>query len=110
VALCRVRVADHQSDGVRETFPAFELARELPSARGRERIELRLAARVGDSLLRPDPSLLLEAMQSRIERALRDLQGVPAHLLDALPDRPAVLRFERQRLEDQQIERALNQV
>ena len=49
-------------------------------------------------------------MKRRVERALRDLQHVAAHLLDPLGDRPPVLRLERHGLENQQIERALNEV
>ena len=74
----------------------------------RQRVELRLAAGIVMTGLRLQPALLLEAMERRVERALRDLQHLAAHLLDALGDRPAVLGLERDGLENQQIERALN--
>ncbi|MGE5837033.1 MAG: hypothetical protein ACM4AI_21340 [Acidobacteriota bacterium] len=39
-----------------------------------------------------------------------DVQNVARHLPDAPRDRPAVLWLELQRLEDQEVERALNEV
>jgi len=41
---------------------------------------------------------------------LRDLQDLLAYLLDTFGDGPAVLRFERQGPENEQVERALDQV
>ena len=68
--------AHDEADGGGQPVPALELARQLlPSGRG-ERVELRLAAGVGQAGLRLEPSLLLEAMERRIERTLGDLQDV----------------------------------
>ena len=39
-----------------------------------------------------------------------DVQNVARHLPDAPRDRPAVLWLELQRLEDQEVERSLNEV
>src|SRR4051812_15989532 len=49
-------------------------------------------------------------MECRIEGALGHLEDVLGDLLDALRDGPAVLWLERERSEDQQIERALRQI
>ena len=49
-------------------------------------------------------------MQSRIQRALIHLQHILGNLPDALRDRPAVHRFERNRLQDQQVHGSLHQV
>src|SRR4051812_35443582 len=49
-------------------------------------------------------------MECRIEGALGHLEDVLGDLLDALRDGPAVLRLERERSEDQQIERALREI
>src|SRR4051812_42586347 len=49
-------------------------------------------------------------MESRIERALVDLQDVSRNLLDALGDGPAVQGIVLQRAQDQQIERAGQQI
>ena len=51
-----------------------------------------------------------EAVQRRIERTLVDAQDVVGDLLDVLRDAPPVLRPESQRLENQQVERALENV
>jgi hypothetical protein len=53
---------------------------------------------------------VLEAVQRRIERSLLDREHVAGELQDALRDAPSVKRLARERLEDQQVERALEQV
>jgi hypothetical protein len=53
---------------------------------------------------------VFEPVEGGIERSLLDAQDVVRHLLDATRDRPAVLRFELQRLEDEEVERPLNEV
>src|SRR3954465_13508359 len=100
----------HEADRVRQTFPAFELARELFAAGRGERVELRVAPGPGDASPGLQPSLLLQAMQRWIQRTLSDLQSVFAHLLDTFRDGPSVLRFEGHGLENQQIQRSLDQV
>src|SRR5262249_9282139 len=49
-------------------------------------------------------------MKCGIQRSLVDLEHVLRHLLDALGDRPAVLRFLLKRTKDQEVERALEKV
>src|SRR5438270_10415982 len=49
-------------------------------------------------------------MQCRVQRALWDLKGFARDLMDALRDRPAVHWLERERFENQEVERALRQV
>jgi hypothetical protein len=46
-------------------------------------------------------------VQGRVERSGRDLQHLAGDLQDALGDGEAVLRLERQRPEDEEIQRAL---
>jgi hypothetical protein len=53
---------------------------------------------------------MLEPVQRGIERPLLDAQQVAGHLLDSLGDRPAVHRLEGTRAQDQEIERALQDV
>lgn len=57
-----------------------------------------------------DAATPLQAMQRRVKRALLDAQHVLGNLLNALRNGPAVLRFKRQRLEDQQVERSLREI
>src|SRR5262249_1654773 len=54
--------------------------------------------------------LLLETMQGRIERPLADGQDVTRERLDALGNAPTVQRLASECFENQQIERALEQV
>jgi len=49
--------------------------------------------------MRFDPTLLLQPVQCRIERALLDLQDFGRYLLDAFGDRPAVLGLKGNGLE-----------
>src|SRR5690349_15836723 len=49
-------------------------------------------------------------MQGRKQRTGFDDERLPADLLDAIGDADAVLRFEGKRLEDEEIERALEQL
>ena len=73
-------------------------------------IEARAPVVLGRAPLGGDPALPLEALQRGIERALLDLQDVVGELADPLRDRPAVQRLERDRLQDQQIDGALNEI
>ena len=49
-------------------------------------------------------------MEGRVKRALRNLEDVMAHLLNALGNRPAVARLERERLQDEKVQGPLNEV
>ena len=53
---------------------------------------------------------LLEPVQRRVERPLFDAQHVRRQLLDALGDAETVLRLELQRLQHEQVQRALQQI
>jgi len=81
----------------------------LPAGSG-ELVVLRSTIVVRRSPTGLHPTAALEAMQRWIERALRNLKRFTRDLLNALGDRPAVLRAERKCLQDQQVERALWQV
>jgi len=54
--------------------------------------------------------LFFQALQRRVQRSLLDLEDVIRELTDPLRDRPAVQRLERDGLEDQQIDGALNEI
>src|SRR5262245_51710878 len=53
---------------------------------------------------------MLEAMERGIERPLPDRQLFVRQLLNAFRDGPAVQRLARQRFQDEEIERALEQI
>src|SRR5260221_12411135 len=84
------------------------LSRELTPARRRDRVEPGFAIGLRSAPISADEASLLQPHQPRIQRAHVELQGAAGHLLEACGDRVAVQRPERiQRLEDQQVERAL---
>ena len=100
----------HQIDCSREAVPARQFPFHLGTARPREVIEFGFAAGFGLGPLRLDPALLLQPVQRRIERSLLDLKRFPGDQLNALGNCPPVLRFERESLQNQQIQGALNEI
>ena len=95
-------------DDARHMVPRMFLSRELTPARRRDRVEPGFAIGLRSAPISADEASLLQPHQRRIQRAHVELQGAAGHLLEACGDRVAVQRPERiQRLEDQQVERAL---
>src|SRR5262245_51675561 len=101
---------EEQSDGRGQGTPGIGLRVELPATRACQRVELCLAIVLGGAPLGPDPAAPLQPVQRRIERALLDAQRILRDLLNAIGDRPPVLRLEGERLEDQEIESPLRQI
>jgi hypothetical protein len=101
---------DYQIDGVREPAPAFPFSFELGAAGGGKCVELGLTATVGFGPSGLYPALLLQPVKRGIERPLLYLQDLIRNLLNTLRNCPAMLGFERDRLKDEQVERALHQI
>src|SRR5688572_8405066 len=76
----------------------------------RDPIELCFASGVGQAPLRCQIPAILEAMQRRIERALRDLYDFTRDLLKPLRDRVPMQRTEGDNFQNQKIQRALRKV
>jgi hypothetical protein len=91
-------------------LPRARLGGQLPAPGSGELVILRPPAKLGHRPLGGDPALMLEAMEGGVERPLVDLQDVSGDLLDALRDRPAMKRLGLKRSQDQQVERAGQQV
>src|SRR5207248_8279497 len=83
---------------------------ELFASRGGERIEARLAVVDRYAPLAGDPAALLETLQRGIERSVLDEELLVGGLLDGVRDALAVLRPPDEGAEDQQIQRALQQL
>jgi len=101
---------DHEVDGGGQAIPIGRFLFELRTAGGGQRVELGLSSGFG---LRPfgfDPGFLLEAVQSRVERALLNLKDFLRDLLDAFGDGPAMFGFERNGFEDEKVESALDEI
>src|SRR3954470_15920950 len=84
----------HERDGGGEAVPGFRLSRELLLTRAGELVVLGAPIVVGGAPFGADPSASLEAMEGGVERPLRDLQRGARDLLNALGDRPSMLRAE----------------
>src|SRR3712207_7875511 len=69
-----LRRAQNLLDGEDELVPARGLAPELGASLGRQLVELRLAVVLAAPPLTLHPPALLEAVESRVERALADSQ------------------------------------
>ena len=100
----------HAADGRRHALPLARFDGQLPAPRSGELVVLGSPAEFGDGPLRFNPAPVLEPVEGGIQRALADLQHILGNLLDALRDRPAMLRPGLERPQDQQVERAGQQV
>src|SRR6266404_3014779 len=60
--------------------------------------------------MRLDPSASLQPVQCRIQRSLLHLKHAAGNLLDAFGNRPAVLRAQRNRLQNQKVQRSLRKI
>src|ERR1043166_7668159 len=98
---------EDEPDRADESVPGRELLSQRASSGGGEPVVLRAPAVLGDAPLRIDPAPLLEPDERRVDGALPYLQRVLGELLDAVGESPSVHRRERERFEDDQVERAL---
>src|SRR5690242_2311701 len=101
---------EQQADRGGKALPGRQLAVQLLPAVARQTVHLRRASLVGRFPLRDDPALAFEPVQGGIERPLADRQLVIRERLYALDDRPAVERSASERLENEEIERALEEI
>src|SRR5262245_48348884 len=102
--------AEDQGNPLRQPFPVGAFILKLPAPCARQTIELRVASCLRGFPLRLQPSASLEAVKSRIERSLLDLQDIFRDLLQPLRNGVAVERRERHHLQDQHVERALEKI
>ncbi len=86
------------------------LSFELFAAFAVEAVELGLAAGFACGPFGCNPTLLLEPVEGRIERALLYLQNLFRYLLYALGDGPSVLRLVGEGAENEKVESALNEI
>ena len=83
---------------------------ELFPAGARERVELRAARVLRLAPLGVEPARALQPLERGEERAGIDLEHAARDLLDAPRDAEAVHRLEAERLEDEHVERALDDI
>src|SRR5262249_32120943 len=97
----------HLRDCEHESIPARFLRLELLPAGARELVKLRFASGFVHVPARRDPALLLDAVERRVERTLLDVEHLVRELSNTLNDSVAVQLSQRERFEDQHIERSL---
>src|SRR5882724_5037960 len=94
----RLAQSDDQRDGAGQPLPLFGLTRQRASSEARERIEFGASIVLRLSPLGRDPSLLLELVEGRVERAVAHLEDVLRDRLETLADGPAIHRLEGEHL------------
>src|SRR5688572_8318317 len=112
LAICRMdasRESENQLNGVGEALPRRGLARELLPPRGRELVELRAPAELGDTPLGAHEPVVLETVERGVQRPLIHAERVAGNLLDAARHGPAVHGLAAEVPEDQQSERSLEE-
>src|SRR5262249_10738472 len=96
---------EHLAHREHDALPLLGLALQLPAPRGLEAVRLDAVAVLRLAPRADDGAVLLEAVEGGKEGAGLDHEGAARDLLDALGDREAVSRLERERSQDQEIER-----
>src|SRR5262245_61506806 len=107
MASCRFQ---HLCDDGAELPPGRGPGVQLRASSARQLVVLRAAVVVGGGLPGLDPASPLEAVQRWVERSLAHCQDGARYLVQPLRNRAAVLRLERDGLEDEEVERPLRQV
>src|SRR5262249_56788416 len=80
-------------DGCGEAIPVGGLFFQFLASESRQAVELGAAIILARLPLGRDPTLLLQLVQSSVERPVADLQDVAGNLFQALPNCPAVERL-----------------
>src|SRR4029077_6237701 len=104
------RGVQRRRDRGRQAVPVGGLLAQPPASGGGEGVELRLAIVLALPPLGGDQLLVLQPVERRIERALRNLQRLARDLADAQQHAVPMQRRQGYGLEDQHIERARKQV
>src|SRR5262245_57921847 len=92
------------------TIPICRLTVELPSAGAGQRVVLRPPRARRRAPFGVDCAGALEPLQCREQRSGVDLEDAARDLLDPLADAEAVERLQTQGLQDQHVQRSLNNV
>src|SRR5262245_29493171 len=108
--LSRLATRSHDlADRTGKLVPRSRLGDELSFSDGGELVVFRTATVFRQRPLRFDPAAVLHAVERWIQRALLDLKRVLGRVLYPARDAESVHRSPRQRLEDDEIECALEQ-
>src|SRR5437588_6681345 len=108
--LLLIRLIQDQAHGAGERLPLGVLAGKLFASQRREAIVAGALPFVGQVPRSRDPSFRLQPVERRVERAGLYLQQVLGSPLDMFGNSVTMTRSCEQRAEDQQIERALQEL
>src|SRR5687767_4483728 len=100
------RRPQHRVERGGESLPAFDFSPQRTAAGRRDPVVASLAVVVGNPPFARNQAVFLKTLKGRIERALIHRELPVGHLLHPLTDAPAVHRRQRERLQDEEIERA----
>jgi hypothetical protein len=100
----------HEADGLDESLPFALLGCQLVLARSGEPVVLRALTFLGHLPFRFQPTLLFQPMERWIERSGLDSQKLFGFLSDPLRDSQPVLRSPLQRLQDEHVQRPLQNI
>src|SRR5688572_15643705 len=104
------RELEDELNGFGKATPGGGLACELAAPGGGELVELGAAPELGDAPLGLHEAIVLEPVERGVERSLIHAERVARDLLDAVRHGPSVHRLARERAEDEEIERALEEL
>src|SRR5580704_706840 len=102
--------SQYSIDRVHHLCPAARLVLQLLSPERSQPVISRFAIIFRCAPERRDPLAILQAVQRRIKRAMLDLQHFVRAVLDYMGNRVPVRRPQHERLENQQVQRSLQQV
>src|SRR5688500_12559004 len=105
-----LRRAKDTTNGSGERVPLACFDVELLTALRGQSVKLGAPVVLRRAFLKGDPSTLDQAVQGGVQRSLLHLQHIVRRVLDGLGNGMAVRRPETQRSEDQQVQRALQQL
>src|ERR1019366_617264 len=107
-SLCTsLRNLEDQADGFRQALPTGGFGFELRPPLARPTIEFGLTPGLGGLPIGSQPAAIFQPVQRRVERALRNLDHIARHLLQALRDGVPVYRAQGGNGHDQQVQGAL---
>src|SRR5205823_9080798 len=101
---------EEAGDGLHVALPRRRLGLQLLPAGGGEPVEAGALPLVGEPPLAVHQPALLEAVQGDVQGAVGDLERAGRRVVDDAGDAVPVSRTPRERLEDEDVERALEEV
>jgi hypothetical protein len=102
--------AHYGSDRPGQPLPMGRLALKMAPSKPRQSVKFRAPPQFTRLPFGGNPPLLLKLVQRRVKRAVTHPQNIAGDLIQTLADRPPMHRLQRQYLQQQQIQRSLNEI